>query len=174
MSNVTVADTALNVFGNVAFIDIQNAISVNNTYFFSLNVDSPSLKTIVFRIGSQQPATISESNTSNNSAGADDSETESEPEDEGNSDSGDDMEMQTEDVEDGTNITMVEDEDLAVIGPEFQPVIASLCDLLTRRAGNPNPDPKNPTAPWSYYVKKKAEEPDLDDDKEEDGSIASA
>jgi len=44
MSNVTV----LNVFGDVAFVDIQNAISVDNTYFFNLNVDSPGLKVIFF------------------------------------------------------------------------------------------------------------------------------
>ncbi|KAG1822219.1 hypothetical protein EV424DRAFT_1538939 [Suillus variegatus] len=168
MSNVTAADTALNVFGDVAFIDIQNAISIDNTYFFNLNVDSPGLKTIVFRIGSQKPATIF--NTSNNSAGADDSATESEPEDEGNSNSGDDMEMQTDDVEVRTNVMVVEDE---VIGPDFQPVVASLCNLLTRRTGNPNPDPENPTAPWSYYIKQKIEEPDSDDQEEEDGSTAS-
>jgi hypothetical protein len=68
-----------------------------------------------FRIGGQKPATIS--NTSNNSAGADDLATESEPEDEGNGDSGDDVEMQTDDAEVRTNVTVVEDE---VIGPDFQ------------------------------------------------------
>jgi hypothetical protein len=39
-----------------------------------------------------------------------------------------------------------------------RPIIASPCTLLTRRTGNPNPDPADPTAPWSYYVAKRAVE----------------
>ncbi|KAG0696258.1 hypothetical protein DFH29DRAFT_1004704 [Suillus ampliporus] len=50
------------------------------------------------------------------------------------------------------------------IGPDFEPVIASPCSLLTRRFGNPHPDPENPTVPWSYYVKKRTEA--LEDNKE--------
>ncbi|KAG2082807.1 hypothetical protein BD769DRAFT_1398261 [Suillus cothurnatus] len=49
----------------------------------------------------------------------------------------------------------------AIIDPDYQPVVASPCKLLTRRAGNPNEDPENPTAPWSYYVKKSfSQDPD--------------
>jgi hypothetical protein len=37
-----------------------------------------------------------------------------------------------------------------------RPIIASPCTLLTRRTGNLNPDPADPTAPWSGYVAKRA------------------
>ncbi|KAG2343105.1 hypothetical protein BDR05DRAFT_1000413 [Suillus weaverae] len=97
---------------------------------------------------------------------SDDSETKSESKEEdngGNCDNGDntemkteDVEMKTEDAEVGVGDLKVEDEDLT-ISPEFEPVVASPCNLLTRQVGNPNPDPENPTAPWSYYIKKRTE-----------------
>jgi hypothetical protein len=43
MSNVTAADawtTVVNVFGDVVYVDIQNAVSLHNTYCFNLNLDS--------------------------------------------------------------------------------------------------------------------------------------
>ncbi|KAG1807561.1 hypothetical protein EV424DRAFT_1350666 [Suillus variegatus] len=152
MSNVTADDawtSVVNVFGDVIFVDIQNAVSLDNTYCFNLNLDSPGPKKIVFRIHQQ----VTDSDT--------------EPE----MDSGA-SELETEDVEEGGNDTEMktedtEDENLATINPEFQPVVASPCDLLTRRTGNPNPDPANPTAPWSYYVKARTETPDLDSSDEE-------
>ncbi|KAG1722130.1 hypothetical protein EDB19DRAFT_1916859 [Suillus lakei] len=144
---VTVADawtSVLNVFGDVIFVDIQNTISLDNTYCFNLHLDSPSPKKIVFRIRQQ--------------ANNQDSETKSRSKEvENGGSNGDNVEMKTEDVEVGINDVKVEDEDLAVIGSEFDPVIASPCNLLTRCCGNPNPDPKNPTAPWHYYVKKREE-----------------
>ncbi|KAG1719325.1 hypothetical protein EDB19DRAFT_1919090 [Suillus lakei] len=146
MSNVTTTDTwtsVLNVFGDVVFVDIQNAISVDNTYCFNLNLDSPGPKKIVFRICQQ--------------TNSHDLETESESEEEENGGNGDNMEMKTEDVEVRLNEVKVEDEDLTVIGSEFEPVVASPCNLLIRHAGNPHPDPENPTVPWSYYVKKRTE-----------------
>jgi hypothetical protein len=51
---------------------------------------------------------------------ASDSETESESEEEDNGDNGDDTEMKTEDAEVGINEVKVEEEDTAVIGPEFE------------------------------------------------------
>ncbi|KAG2135978.1 hypothetical protein DEU56DRAFT_911847 [Suillus clintonianus] len=160
MSNVTVADNAwtsvVNVFGDVVFVDIQNTISLDNTYCFNLNLDSPGPKKIVFRIRQQ---------TNNHDSGSDDSVTEYESDEEENGGNGDDAEMKTEDAEVGINEVKVEDEDLdAVISPDFEPVVASPCSLLTRRIGNPNPDPENPTAPWSYYIKKRTE---VQEDQEE-------
>ncbi|KAG1749519.1 hypothetical protein EDB19DRAFT_1904641 [Suillus lakei] len=137
MSNITTTDawtSVLNVFGDVVFVDIQNAISVDNTYCFNLNLDSPGPKT-----------------------NSHDSETKSESEEEENSGNGDNAEMKTEDVEVRLNEVKVEDEDLVVISSEFEPVVASPCNLLIRHAGNPHPDPENPTVPWSYYVKKRTE-----------------
>ncbi|KAG1738252.1 hypothetical protein EDB19DRAFT_2025453 [Suillus lakei] len=134
MSNITTTDawtSVLNVFGDVVFVDIQNAISVDNTYCFNLNLDSPSPKQIVFRIRQQ--------------TNSHDSETKSESKEEENGGNGDNAEMKAEVVEVRLNEVKVEDEDLAVIGSEF------------KRAGNPHPDPENPTAPWSYYVKKRTE-----------------
>ncbi|KAG1721735.1 hypothetical protein EDD22DRAFT_962430 [Suillus occidentalis] len=146
MSNVTAADawtTVVNVFGDVVYVDIQNAVSLHNTYCFNLNLDSAGPKKIVFRIRQQV---------------TNDSDTESEAESVGSEmkieDGGNDAEIKTEDTE-GEH---------AAIGPEFQPVIASSCDLLTRRIGNPKPDPANPTAPWSYYVKR-AKEMDSSDEE---------
>ncbi|KAG1804360.1 hypothetical protein EV424DRAFT_1544642 [Suillus variegatus] len=152
MSNVTADDawtSVVNVFGDVIFVDIQNAVSLDNTYCFNLNLDSPGPKKIVFRI--RQQVTDSDTEPEMDSGA---SELETEDVEEG----GNDAEMKTEDTE---------DENLAAINPEFQPVVASPCDLLTRRAGNPNPDPANPTAPWSYYVKARIETPDLDSSDEE-------
>ncbi|KAG2033272.1 hypothetical protein BDR03DRAFT_1014441 [Suillus americanus] len=153
MANVTTANdgpdtwtSVLNVFGDVVFVDIQNTISVNNTYCFNLNLDSPGPKKIVFRIRQQ---------TNSQDSGSD-SETESESEEEENGRNRVDAEMKTEDEEVGIDEVKVEDEDL-VIGPDFQPVVASPCSLLTRCISNPHPDPKNPTVPWSYYVKKMTE-----------------
>ncbi|KAG1722820.1 hypothetical protein EDB19DRAFT_1916473 [Suillus lakei] len=146
MSNVTTTDawtSVLNVFRDVIFIDIQNAISVDNTYCFNLNLDSPGPKKIVFRIRQQ--------------TNSHDLETESESEEEENGGNRDNAEMKTEDVEVRLNEVKVEDEDLAVISSEFEPVVASPCNLLIRCAGNPHPDPENPTAPWSYYIKKRTE-----------------
>ncbi|KAG2741469.1 hypothetical protein P692DRAFT_20880047 [Suillus brevipes Sb2] len=150
MSNVPADNSwtsVLNVFGDVVFVDIQNSISVSNTYCFNLNLDSPGTKKIVFRIREQ----------ADHQDSASDSETESESEEEDNGDNGDDTEMKTEDAEVGINEVKVEEEDTAVIGPEFEPIATSPCKLLVRRLGNPNPDPENPTAPWSYYVKKSPE-----------------
>ncbi|KAG1902558.1 uncharacterized protein F5891DRAFT_978472 [Suillus fuscotomentosus] len=140
MSNVTANEawtSVVNVFRDVIFVDIQNAVSLDNTYCFNLNLDSPGPKKIVFHIHQQ---------------GAD-SDTESEM------DSGV-SELETEDVEEGRNDVEMktedtEDENLAVIDPEWQ------C------AGNPNPDPANPTVLWSYYVKARTETPDLDSSDEE-------
>ncbi|KAG1718531.1 hypothetical protein EDB19DRAFT_1920448 [Suillus lakei] len=158
MTNVTANDNAwtsvLNVFGDVIYIDIRNAISVDNTYCFNLNLDSAGPKKFVFRIQLQ---------TSSQDCVSDDSVTESESGEEENGDYGDDTDMKTEDVdavEVGIEIK-VEDEDLTVVGPDFDPVDASPCTLLTRRVGNAHPDPENPTAPWSYYVKKRTEAQDL-------------
>ncbi|KAG2074892.1 hypothetical protein BDR04DRAFT_1150709 [Suillus decipiens] len=81
-----------------------------------------------------------------------------------------DAEMTIGDVEVRVDAVNVEDKDL-VIGPKFQPVFASPCKLLTRHAGNPNPDPENPTAPWSYYVKKRTEELDSEDQQKEDSTM---
>lgn len=47
MSNVTAADawtSVVNVFGDVVYVDIQNAVSLENTYCFNLNLDSPGPK----------------------------------------------------------------------------------------------------------------------------------
>ncbi|KAG1880694.1 hypothetical protein C8R48DRAFT_767470 [Suillus tomentosus] len=150
MSNVTANDTwtsVVNVFGDVIFVDIQNAVTLDNTYCFNLNLDSPGPKKIVFCIH-QQVA---------------DSDTESEMD-------SDVLELETEDVEEGGNDAEMktedtEDENLAAINPEF--IVVSPCELLTRRAGNPNPNPANPTVPWSYYVKARTEIPDLDSSDEE-------
>ncbi|KAG2150697.1 uncharacterized protein EDB93DRAFT_1103401 [Suillus bovinus] len=158
MANVTANDTwtsVLNVFGDVIFVHIQNSISVNNTYCFNLNLDSPGTKKIVFRIRKQ---------ADNQDSASDDSETESESEsEEDNGGNRDNTEMKTEDAEIGINEVKVEDED-PVIEPEFVPIAASPCNLLVRRAGNPDPDPENPTAPWSYYVTKSPEALEDQDD----------
>ncbi|KAG2113629.1 hypothetical protein BD769DRAFT_1673622 [Suillus cothurnatus] len=151
MANVTANNawtSVLNVFGDVIFINIQNSISVNNTYCFNLNLDSPGTKKIICRIHEQ---------ANNQDSASHDLETESESEEENNGGNRDDTEMKTEDAEVGINEVKVEDEDPAVIEPEFEPITASPCNLLVRRAGNPNPDPENPTAPWSYYIKKSPE-----------------
>ncbi|KAG1720615.1 hypothetical protein EDB19DRAFT_1917835 [Suillus lakei] len=111
-------------------------------------------KKFVFRIQQQ---------TSSQDCVSDDSVTKSESREEENGDYGDDTDTKTKDVdavEVGIEIK-VEDEDLTVVGPDFNPVDASPCTLLTRRMGNPHPDPENPTVPWSYYVKKRTEAQDL-------------
>ncbi|KAG2353493.1 hypothetical protein BDR07DRAFT_1383098 [Suillus spraguei] len=124
MSNVTV----INVFRDVAFVYIQNVISVGNPYSSKLNLDSPA--------------------SSNKMASANsDTKSESESGDKENGDNGYDVGMKTEHA-----------------GPDFH------CNLLVRRVGNPHPDPENPTVPCSYYVKKKAAEPDLRDQHEEEDS----
>ncbi|KAG2140393.1 hypothetical protein BD769DRAFT_1384133 [Suillus cothurnatus] len=170
--------SVLNVFGDVVFIDIQNVISLENTYCFNINLDSPGPKKIIFRI--RQQVNTSDSDTESE---AESDATETETEEEGGNDDAEmktegvevaeieteeggnhDTEMKTEDVE----VTIdpdhqpVKTEDVeAVIDPDYQPVVASPCKLLTRRAGNPNEDPENPTAPWSYYVKKSfSQDPD--------------
>ncbi|KAG1732696.1 uncharacterized protein EDB91DRAFT_1251738 [Suillus paluster] len=159
MANVLTAPDAwtsvINVFGDVIFVDIQNAISLNNTYCFNVHLDSPGPKKIVFRIQQLEQ-------TNNHDSGSDDSLTEYESDEEENGGNGDDAEMKTEDAEVGIAEVKVEDEDLGAVigGPDFQPVTASPCSLLTRRLGNPHPDPENPTAPWNYYVKKRAEAPE--------------
>ncbi|KAG0696452.1 hypothetical protein DFH29DRAFT_879328 [Suillus ampliporus] len=95
-------NSVVNVFGDVIFLDITNAVSLNSTYCFNLNIDTTGTKKIVFRI--------------------------------------------RERVEEAV------ESDESVNDPNSpQPVIASLCNLLTRRTGNPDPDPANPTVPWSYY-----------------------
>jgi hypothetical protein len=46
MANVTddAWTSVLNVFGDVIFIDIQNVVSLENTYCFNINLDSPGPK----------------------------------------------------------------------------------------------------------------------------------
>ncbi|KAG1860982.1 hypothetical protein C8R48DRAFT_774243 [Suillus tomentosus] len=102
-------NSAVNVLGDVVFLDIRNAVSLDGTYCFNLNIDTPGIKKIVFRIRER-------------------------------------VEEAVESAESATNQT------------SSQPVVASPCNLLTRRVGNPNPDPANPTAPWSYYVTRRADE----------------
>ncbi|KAG1854119.1 hypothetical protein C8R48DRAFT_776906 [Suillus tomentosus] len=102
-------NSAVNVLGDVVFLDIRNAVSLDGTYCFNLNIDTPGIKKIVFRIRER-------------------------------------VEEAVESAESATNQT------------SSQPVVASPCNLLTRRVGNPNPDPANLTAPWSYYVTRRADE----------------
>ncbi|KAG2118325.1 hypothetical protein DEU56DRAFT_918932 [Suillus clintonianus] len=158
MSNVPANDTwtsVVNVYGDVIFVDIQNAVSLGNTYCFNIDLDSPGPKKIVFRVRPQVIDTESDTDS-------DATEIETDNEVGGNGDGGD---IKVEDAEIGISEVKVEDDqDLAVIGPDFEPVVASPCTLLTRRLGNPHPDPKNPTAPWSYYVKKRTEA--LEDNQE--------
>ncbi|KAG1793808.1 hypothetical protein EV424DRAFT_1649225 [Suillus variegatus] len=92
-------NAAVNVLGDVVFLDIRNVVSLDSTYCFNLNIDTPGIKKIVFRIREW-------------------------------------VEEAVEPAESATNQT------------SSQPVVASPCNLLTRRMGNPNPDPANPTVPW--------------------------
>ncbi|KAG2143967.1 hypothetical protein BD769DRAFT_1661377 [Suillus cothurnatus] len=104
-------NSVVNILGDVVFLDIQNVVSLDGTYCFNLNIDTPGTKRIVFRICKRV-----------------------------------DMEEDVEHDESMNDQTLPE------------PIIASPCTLLTRRTGNPNPDPADPTAPWSYYVAKRAVE----------------
>ncbi|KAG2126984.1 hypothetical protein BD769DRAFT_1668104 [Suillus cothurnatus] len=174
MANVTddAWTSVLNVFGDVVYIDIQNVISLENTYCFNINLDSPGPKRIVFRIRQQVPANTDATDSNSDTESEMDSDaTEIETEDIAEEDGTDDMEMPEFETEEGGNddaeMTLTEDMEVGVgepgvnvedeglaIGEDYQPVVASPCKLLTRRVGNPNEDPENPTAPWSYYVKK--------------------
>ncbi|KAG2740251.1 hypothetical protein P692DRAFT_20881102 [Suillus brevipes Sb2] len=164
MSNVPSADTwtsIVNVFGDVIFVDIQNAVSLDNTYCFNIDLDSPGPKKIVFRVRQQTIVTEADTKSDTNS---DATEIETDDEVGGNGDGGD---MKVEDADIGISEVKVEDNLEALIDLDFQPVVASPCTLLTRRIGNPHPDPENPTAPWSYYVKKRTEAPEDDSEDEE-------
>ncbi|KAG2337488.1 hypothetical protein BDR05DRAFT_1004971 [Suillus weaverae] len=167
MANITASannawTSILNIFKDVVFIDIQNTISLNNTYCFNLNLDSPSPKKIVFAstnrliIRTQFLMTWRPNLNLKKRVMVVMGMTE----------------MKTEDVEVRIDEVKVEDEDL-VISPDFEPVVASPCNLLTRCAGNPNPDPENPTAPWSYYVKKRTKALEDQDEISVDGLAAS-
>jgi hypothetical protein len=50
MANVTddAWTSVLNVFGDVVYIDIQNVISLENTYCFNINLDSPGPKVFFY------------------------------------------------------------------------------------------------------------------------------
>ncbi|KAG1742197.1 hypothetical protein EDB19DRAFT_1827833 [Suillus lakei] len=157
MSNVPADDTwtsIVNIYGDIIFIDIQNAVSLGDTYCFNIDLDSPGPKKIVFRVHQQVIDTESDTNS-------DAIEIETDNEVDGN---GDGRDIKVEDAEIGISEVKVEDDQEAVIGPDFEPVIASPCSLLTRRFGNPHLDPENPTAPWSYYIKKRTEA--LEDNQE--------
>ncbi|KAG2078855.1 hypothetical protein BDR04DRAFT_1112225 [Suillus decipiens] len=99
--------------------------------------------------------TTNEVTDSDTESESDSDATEIKMEDVGECVNANDMEMKSEDMEVRINEIKVEDKDLAAaaIDPEFQPVSASCCILLTQCAGNPDPDPDNLTAPWAYYVK---------------------
>ncbi|KAG2342571.1 hypothetical protein BDR05DRAFT_948926 [Suillus weaverae] len=104
MSNVPTADTwtsIVNVFGNV--------ISLNNTYCFNIDLDSPGPKKIVFCICQQAIDTESDTNS-------DATEIETIDKIGGNGDCGD---MKVKDAEIGISEVKVEDDLEAVIGPDF-------------------------------------------------------
>ncbi|KAG2070098.1 hypothetical protein BDR04DRAFT_1118613 [Suillus decipiens] len=145
--------SAINVFGNVIFIDIQNTVSLDNTYYFNLNLDSPGPKKIVFHICQQAITDVMTESDTESESDSDATEIKTEDVEEGGN--ANDIEMKTKDTEVRINEIKVEDKDLAAatINPEFQPVSATPCILLTQHAGNPDPDPENLTAPWAYYVK---------------------
>ncbi|KAG1731289.1 hypothetical protein EDB19DRAFT_1912585 [Suillus lakei] len=143
MANVTANNTwtsVVNIFGDVIFINIQNVVTFDNIYCFNINLDSSGPKKIVFH--ECQQITDTESETDSDTMKIETKDVEA-------GGNGDDMDMKVE--------VKFEDEDLAVISPDFQPVVASPCNLLIRHVGNPHADPDNPTAPWSYYIKKRAE-----------------
>ncbi|KAG2112882.1 hypothetical protein DEU56DRAFT_919751 [Suillus clintonianus] len=119
MTTTTTSDdwnAAVNILHNVVFLDIQNVISLNGTYCFNLNIESPGVKKIVFRIRKWDIEEIEDPGVK---------------------------------TKEGENI---EDPESLI----SEPIIASPCNLLTRRIGNPNPDPENPLAPWSYCVSKRS------------------
>ncbi|KAG0693329.1 hypothetical protein DFH29DRAFT_1007396 [Suillus ampliporus] len=110
-------NSVVNVFQDMIFLDIKNAVLLDGTYCFNLNIDTPGTKKIVFRIRERI----------DNEEG-----------------------VKIEELE---SVKLDEPESLKIV-----PVIASPCNLLTRRTENPDPDPENPTTPWSYYVTKRAAE----------------
>ncbi|KAF8835519.1 hypothetical protein BDN67DRAFT_984565 [Paxillus ammoniavirescens] len=122
---------SLELLGDIAFIAINGIIPElqNNYYCFNLHIDTPGTKTVVLRIHEDNEEPLAAPK---------------EHEDVVPDSEGKDVKIKMEDSDDDNHKFML----------NSRQVTAVPCAYLHSHLCNPNPDPKNPCAPWKSTAHK--------------------